>query len=397
VAQELTDGPREGLDPDEVRDTLTLVGGRQVRTGVDVLDMDDRPTDEALPLDLGAGGSVDWAFSVPKAWAGPATAQAAVRRTGKITLAGAVDVDLLARRLRPWMELASPKGTAVRFWLGVFDVTLPPADDDGTVVRRELDLADKSHAWSARTLADPLTVAPGTNLVQWVKDDLASRFGEQRFAFVPSDHTAQQPYTFDTGTTVGDVYAALMDAAAYDLTVDEQGRPEARPLSQITGASPGFTYGPGLMPITVPGKVEALLPSMPNRVRFAARQGPSLAEEGNGIVTVTNQSTGPASVDKRGGHVVEQVVTVDAETQDALAEYAAAQAQVIFAGGGLSFTGKVGLNPSLGDRDVLEVIRPRLGLSGRWSVTAWSLPLGRMNSQDQATMSVTCQQQVAVS
>jgi len=394
--------PRDvGFTEAEVRDTLLLDHAPLVRHGVDVLDAADKATGETVPVDLSDGGEVVWAFRPPDDVAGGADATtdvAAVRRTATLNLTGPVDVPIFARRFRPWVEMLSPEDRWVRFHLGVFVATLPPVVDDGVLIRRSLELVDKSHRYR-RLLADTVSIPPGTNLVQWVIDMLAARFGETSFSIPASTFTSTEGYVqhADGQATWLDVLNSVLQTAAYDqLTVDANGRPRARPLSEIAGRASEHTYGPAAGKIVVAGRVESLLPTVPNVLRFVARQGPSLAEDGNGIRIVRNQSTGPASIDER-GEEDELVVEVDAEDQTELDQIAVVEAQRYFAGGGLRFSGQVGLNPRHGDRDVITLDKPRLGLSGEWLVTEWRLPLRRITSADAVLMSLTCEQRVDVS
>jgi hypothetical protein len=287
-------------------------------------------------------------------------------------------------------------GVWVRFYLGVFLATVPPANDDGIIVRYPLTLADKAYRWGNTFLTNTLVVAATTNPVDWVKADMASRFGETTFAITSTTVTLTGAMVFEAGTSLLAVYNALLKVAAFDdLTADENGRPASVPLADIAGRGPEHEYGPGLGKILTAGSVEPLLPTLPNVVRFTARQGPTLPVEGNGIRTKYNQSTGPASIDQR-GEQVELRVDVDAENQTQLDAIAAADAQRYMAGGGLRFVGKVGLNPRHGDRDVVSLTKPRLGLTDTWLVTAWAYPLRPIVDDSAVLMDVTFERRVVV-
>jgi hypothetical protein len=389
-------GPRAGVPLDEEEATLRLEHGVKVRHGVDVLDTSDAPTGEVAHVDAEAG-EVSWAYRIPDRVAGAETSAASVRRTANLRLIGSPTFPLEARRLRLWTELLSPRGNWLRWHLGVF--VIPPAAvaDDGVLLTRDLDLADKTYRYANRTLVEALRVDAGTVAVEWVRNDLAARFGETGFAFTASTTTLTEPKTFEAGTSYLEVYNHLLEGVAYDqLVVDEDGRPQARPLVSITSRGPEVTYGPGT-PIVTAGRVEALLPTLPNVLRFVARQGPTLPEEGNGVRTVRNQTTGPASIRSR-GEEIEQRVEVDAESQAELDAVAAADAQRYFAGGGIRYSGEVGLQPRFSDRDVIGLRKPRLGLiGGEFVVTSWTYPLRAIQGEGDVVMPITCEQRVLVS
>src|SRR5690606_8270494 len=129
---------------------------------------------------------------------------------------------------------------------------------------------------------------------------------------------------------------------------------------------------------------------------YVARRGPTLPEEGNGWVTLRNESSGPASIAVRGFEVF-RLVQADAANQAELEAFAKADAQRLFAGGGLRVQVRVGLNPLHDDRDVVRLVRPRVGVSGVWWVTGWRWPIGRFTSQEAATMELSAELRVEVS
>lgn len=390
--QALLAEPRAHLTERFVKDTFDLSGGAKVRHGVDVLDATDTPTGETIPTE---SGSVTWSYRPPDSPAETTTAVAEVRRRAELTLAGFVSVELITRRYRLWTEFAAADGTWVRSHLGVFVPTIPDATDDGVVVRRRLDLADKSWRYKNRVLTDPLVVPAGTNPVTYVRADLGSRFGETRFAITDTAVVLDRVKVFEPGDSWLDVYNGLLELAGYDqLTVDEGGRPQSVPLAFLAGKGPEYEYAPGAGKIVTAGSVESLLPSLPNVVRFVASQGPALPEEGNGIITRRNEHTGPGSITARGDEVHLEV-QVEAENNAELVAVADADAQRYFAGGGLRFSGSVGLNPLHGDRDVVALNKPRLGLSGTWLVTSWSYPLHPVTADSAVLMSLTAEARVA--
>lgn len=338
-------------------------------------------------------GEVVWAYRPPTGTDEVSNEEAEVRRTATLTI-GETDLDVESYLYRPWIEMQSWNGAWVRFNEGVLVSTNPPVNDDGRVIRRTLKLADKTFRYR-RELENTIVVPAATNPVTYIQADLTSRFGETSFALPSTTVTLATAMVFSPPMTWLAVYNKLLQVAALDaLTCDEDlGRPRSVALSALAGQGPEWEYGPGAGKVVTAGAVEPLIERTPNVVRFVARQGPSLAAEGNGIKTVKNQSTGPASIDQRGEEIPLRV-DVTAENQTQLEQIAAAEAQRYFAGGGLRFTGQVGLNPLHGDRDVVELNKPRLGLSGTWLCTEWRLPLQRKTAPSAALMNVTFEKRI---
>lgn len=394
--QPLLGGPRAALDAAAVTESLTLARGAHVRHGLDVLDGTDTPTGEVLAF---TDGAVTWSYRAPDEVAGQSEdSVSAVRRQATLELTGDVSVEVLSRRFRLWTEWQLLDGSWARWHLGVFVVTNPGAvADDGVLVTRTLHLADKSYIWSLAKLNEPVEVAAGTVATDWVINDLSTRFGEDLVSISPSTGTVGDVgLLFEQGTSWLEVYSRVLGTIGHDqLTADEDGRPAAQSLSVLDGRAAEHTYAPGEGKILQAGSVEPLSPTLPNVLRFSARQGPSLGNiEGNGLYTVVNQSTGPGSIDSR-GFEVEQRIDVDAADQAALEAIGDAEKQRFFAGGGERFSGRVALNPRHSDRDVIALSLPRLDLDGTtWLVTEWTYPLKDLQDDSGVLMPLTAERKV---
>lgn len=358
--------------------------------GVDVLDRAGNKTEESLPF---TGGQVKWAYR-PAEVGGQSDGVTEVRRSATLELAGPVSVPLLARRLRLWTDLLMPAGP-VRFYRGVFDVLNPGRADDGVLVTRTLILADKSKRWADLTLTAPRYVPAGTIVLDYVRADLVA-LGETTFAFPGSTATLGQDQTFETGTSLAAMWRSLLESVAHEeVTATESGAPRTRPLADLAAQGPEWTYGAGRGRVIAAGSVDGLLPTLPNVVVFSARQGPSLGnEEDNGLTIRRNENTGPASIVQR-GEEVPLTVSVDADDQETLEAIADADAQRYFAGGGERWSGKVASNPLAGDRDVLALDLPRLGVSGAWLCTSWSEPHTPISGPQSVLMDLTAERRVA--
>ena len=396
--QPLLGAPREDLDEQLVREALSLKRATRWRHGVDVLDNLDDPTDAVFRVDAGSS-SVTWSYRAPDAVVGQDEATTAVRRQASLTVPGLQGVNLYAARLRLWSEVQLTSRQWARFYLGVFLVTNPAAlEDDGVRVTQKLRLADKSWRWEQAVWPEPVVVPVGTKPLTYVRQRMVDLFGESRHAISGRDEALVAPFVFEAGEPVAASLSALLESAGNEpLTADEYGRPASQPLAVVAGRGVEVTYAPQQGKVLTAGSLEPLLPSHPNVVRFSARQGASLGNiEGNGLRTVRNQSTGPASIDRR-GYEVEQRVEVDADDQQALDAVAAADAQRYLAGGGLRWKGRVGLNPRHSDRDVIRLGLPRLGQHGdAWHVTEWPYPLGDFTSPSDSTMTITAERRVSL-
>lgn len=390
--------PRAALAEVVVREALSLERGAHVRHGLDVLDATDAPTTETLTFE---SGTVTWGYRAPNGAFGQSDELAAVRRRGSLLIPAGQAVNLNARRLRLWSEFLMLDGSWARFWLGVF-LTVNPgaisADANGRTTQT-LTLADKTHLWANTLLVEPVHVPAGTAIIAWVKNRMTTRFGETRFAIASSDALLDEARTFEPGLSELEVCSRMLTAAGFDgLITDETGAAASQPLANLAGKGPEITYGAGQGKVITAGEVAPLLPSLPNVVRFSARQGPSLGNvEGNGLATRRNQSTGPASIDERGGVEVEIHVDVDADSQTVLEQIADAEAGRYFAGGGQSWSGSVALNPRHSDRDVIALDLPHLGLSDvAFEVTSWTYPLQPITSEQGVLMAVTAERRVAL-
>jgi hypothetical protein len=395
-------GPRAAIPLEVVTRSLASPSPR-IRHGVTVLDGALNETGEELPLDLDAGGHVNWDYRPTDAGLG-ATAVTGVRRSAELSIAGEVTDEFIVGRLfRLEAETQDHiTGTWVPWYLGVFTAHLPGKRWDGMVVRRTLELQPREHLWASRALDDWVTVASGTNPLDVVRTDLSDVFGVEDDEFPPTVDTLVEDMVFETGTSYLDKWTRLFSAVGLDQPITrEDGQPTALVLSELDAREAEITYAPqgeveDAGRIKRDGSIEPLDPSLPNVVRYVARRGPSLPEEGNGWATFRNEDTGPGSITSRGFEVFRSV-DADASDQSQLEAFGVGDSQRLFAGGGRRFVGQVGWNPAHSDRDVVSFIRAGLGIDGGdWLVTSWSLPLRRVDGESAVVMPLTAEQRVVV-
>lgn len=351
--------------------------------------------------------SVDWAYRAIDPTHSVEVADSTPRRTGQIRIRHVPGFNPLSVWYRPWIDqllptvedgdpLLAPYGlgpygmlsSAVqepsgwawnRYRLGTFTASrMPGVTRDATTTMRVVSLAEVSVRFAERRLTAPLSLAPGTNVLQWIADDLQLRFGEADVSGLePSPKTVASNATwdhdhmaFDADTPLVDVYDRLLSYAGYEpIRVAIDGRPIAHPARDFATEPVTFTFGGDAIGLSPQVEISPVTPDIPNVIIFQARNAPSLAEDGNGWRTVRNEDSGPGSIQQR-SRVISQTVTVDADDQaelDAIARY---RAPLIFAGGGWTLSGTAKATLELDDCDVLDLTHT-VGASGRWLTVAY--------------------------
>jgi hypothetical protein len=284
----------------------------------------------------------------------------------------------------------------MRFNLGRLFKTLPTLSDDGVLITNNFKLADKTYRYATKYLTEPLQVAAGIDALDYVHDSLVS-FGESDFAFPGATPLTVSPMTFELGDHYLDVYNTVLQAVGYEqLIVNEDGDWSTRVAVDFQSSTAEWSYVPGTT-VAYPADVEPELVDVPNVIHFVPQQGgPTLPVEGNGIYTVTNQSTGPSSVDSRGA-TVEQTIAVEAQDQTSLETIGNAESQRIFAGGGYNVTLNVAWNPLHSDSDIIEIEKPRLNIPlSTWLVTSWEITLKDIETVDDIIMQIRAARRVAL-
>lgn len=392
-------GPRAelGLTAAEINEAYSYRFGASISHRVTVLDTDDDPTGETIPVDKRAGGSVSWNYRPSDSGGSVSTSTTAVRRRASITLAGPVEVNVLARRYRVESHFMSRSGIWVPAYLGVFRAVLPAAADNGVYVTRQLEMTDKSGAWLEKSLDAPLEILGDQDVVQLVKGQLLEVFGEETTAFpTPPTSALEEPMFFDVNTPYLNVWNRAFKAIGLGQVIaDEYGRPAANLLSDLANKGSEKTYGPGAGKMMRAGTLSSLIPTLPNVLKFTSRRGPSLPELGNGITYRRNQSYGPGSIDARGGEEVSEEITTDAYNHTELEAIANSDAQRYFAGGGDRYEGDIALNPLHSDQDVVTFNHPSLGLHRvPFNLTQWEYRLNTLESEADALMHVVGERRV---
>lgn len=286
--------------------------------------------------------------------------------------------------------LATPRW--MRFDLGVLYNSLPVVEDTGTILSTSFQLGDFSYRLATREIFNPLSIPVSTDVGTYIKDTLNTVFGVATVGYTaPIGVVTTRVLTFeDPQTSWLVVFNTLLEEIGWSsLWVTSQGAVKIEPADTIDSKVSEWLYQPG-SPMIAASSVENLLQETPNQIRFVASPGgPTLPVEGNGYVTRTNIDIGPASVNER-NQTVASTIPVAVNSQDALERVANAEANRIFAGGGIAMQLKVALNPLFDDRDVITIEKPRIAVTGleEFMVTNWRIDLKSEMDESVALMNV---------
>lgn len=350
-------------------------------------------------------GSVSYQYSQPRP--GDDATATTVRRTGSLVVGDPKPdwMDPGRAVIKPWVEMKAPDGEWARFYLGEFITLAPTTDVTNTRTSYRYRLVDRIQRYARTKTTDYLTVKINSNIALVVRallgqpglaqnpfttDGFESPFSETRFAFPLNtpDDTLDWDLTFPPNTSYLEIINTCLRSVGWDdLSIDAEGNNKTQPARWLK--KPEWHY-PENTPVVKAATVEPFTGEIPNRLVFKARRGPSLPEEGNGIHTVDNQSTGPFSVKGRGGAYVIEEVVVEAEDQAHLERLAFSIAEVRFRGGGNVVRLTAGLNPLHDDKDLVELVKSDLGFdeAAPFWVSGWRIDLDADVSR-MATMALT--------
>jgi len=340
--------------------------GVWVDAGCELLDADDN-----LLVDISAdlvadGSSVDWSETNTI--------------HGTCTIVVSRELNWGAHRVRPYMLLSSDGATWYRWDLGVFLLTTPQRRADITPVTYSVAGFDKLDILNT-PLGRSFSVA-ATDPILTVVTTLINAAGEDR---VGMDMTAATTTGLarvfsiaDNWTTLTVVNDLLASIGYFPLWVDRTGVYRSMPYQAPAERATVWPYSTASTTTTVTDDrtLTADFYAAANQivgVNDDPGQG-SVPVEGTGIYTATNAADGPTSIAERGGRITRRVITGSYASQAALV---AAVTQELDAEKRVTnlLEMSVSPNPVHGHLDVVAYTDPDLGISGRYLVTGWSLPL----------------------
>jgi hypothetical protein len=362
--QTLTAPPREHLTADQVR--AIVRGHVDVDIGADLLDADGAFLED-LTSDLQAGGSVEL------------NSHRTVHRTCRVLLSR--ELDWGAVRLRLWMTLASKTtGLALKAFVGVFLLETPTTVTGRTPrtwVVEGYDLLGALAVDGGRTYR----VAAGTKITDAVV---------QAIAAAGITATVQLASTGDAPTLPSDMVWSMRDdvtwlrivndllaAGGYrGLWADHLGRYRSEPYRPPQDRGVEWEYDAGHVDTILGDRMELTtdLWQIPNRWVFYV-DDPARGEPvaGDTLYIVDTPDTDPTSAAAR-GRVIPRKVAVDAADHASLVSQGdriAARDREVTTRAAVT----VGANPLHGHFDVIRLVDAEAGVSGKWQVTSWSLPL----------------------
>lgn len=285
--------------------------------------------------------------------------------------------------VRPYVNLANGSTLTARFNLGAYFTSTPEYDLSETPPTFDVLCYD-----IMQRLDDPVgeaySVAAGTAYLAAIE----LIFNAQGFAggtyvidqtSASSVLPASQSWTLDENVTWLNIVNQLAGAVGYQgVWSDWDGRLRLHPYVSPSNRDSEWTYdvSQATSMLSVKRKIQRDWYDVPNRWVFFRQNNvdgtPPI--EGDGLYTVTNQSTGPTSIEARGGRVITKTRGIDAVDQAALVRSAQVTVDA-----DMRLQTKVSLdvapNPLHWHFDRVTCTDPALGNQPEALVTAWTLPL----------------------
>lgn len=354
---------RDGLAAGQVK-TL-LEGPIEVRAGLDLLDDDDQLAED-ITDDLAPEGS---------------SVERGCYRTihGRALLRISRELDWGRARVRPYMAVTGHGGT-IRANLGIYLVGTPDTVGGTSPATWDVECYDKLEILS-HPHGETVSFDASTPVLAAVRS-LIEAAGETRISLAASGDDVPLPsrrtWTLSEDTTTLHIINDLLSVVNYrGLWVDWNGVYRSEPYRAPAERGPEWDYDT-VSPESImrdDGTLERDFFDVPNRWVFVVDDpdADELPTEGSGRYTVDNVDDGPTSQQAR-GRIITAVHFRDAATQAALVDSGdrtvIADTEVV-----RRLTVDVGPNPLHWHFDVVAIRQPDLGVSGRWLVTDWTLPL----------------------
>lgn len=296
-----------------------------------------------------------------------------IKRTAKFTLRDTGDIDFLANRIKPWVQLRLPPygpDDFVEWPQGVFLLSSPQRKSDAAGARwREVDAYDALQVYTDDLVDTRYTVASGTAYTTAVSTLLGS---------VPKNVTASASTLptakeWDPGTSKLKIINELLGAVNYEsLSFDEDGIAIVRPYRTPSTRPAEYTYADDELSVMLPEVTQELdLFAIPNKWVLVVSDPERAAL--SSTYTNTNPAS-PTSTVRRGRTIV------DFRTQQDAADQAALDAQV----SRLAFEAsqiyeaiefETGLMPIHSGNDVYRIEFSLMAVASNYSEHTWSMQL----------------------
>lgn len=293
-------------------------------------------------------------------------ALAEIKRTARFSIRDTSDIDWLADRIKPWVELNGDI-----YPQGVFLLSSPVRRHDGAAITRAIEAFDQAVVLRDDKVTTRYTIAVGANYITEVRTALTAA-GITDVNLTPTSKTLPAVREWDPGTSrlriVNDLLAAINYRSLY---FDADGQAVGEPYLSPALAAPNHIYADDADSVILRGVEETLdLFDIPNKwVLYTSEPNltPLRAEYTN-----TNAAS-PTSTVRRGRTIVDyrQVEAADQGALDAIVARLAFEASQVYT----SVEMTTAIMPDHGDADVVEFAFSRMGISGRYSEPTWEFPL----------------------
>lgn len=296
-----------------------------------------------------------------------------IKRTARFSLQDDGSINFLSDRVKPWARLKMSDGGWAEFPLGVFLLTTPPRKINAAgVITREVEAYDQGQVLVNDKVEDRYVVPASTNYITAVKTllDGAGITGQNLTA---TDKTLPTDRDWDPGTPKLKIINDLLGAINYQaIWFNEDGQAVAQPYVSPAVRAAEYTYATDSTSVIFPEAEQSLdLWAVPNKWVLVVSEPDRTAL----VSTYTNSNAAsPTSTVSRGRTIVdyrEQQEAADQASLDAKAARIAFEASQVYEH--VNFD--TAIMPQHSHGDVLTLNFTDLGVSDKYSETAWSLDL----------------------
>ncbi|GAB6171987.1 hypothetical protein JCM15765_14650 [Paradesulfitobacterium aromaticivorans] len=296
-----------------------------------------------------------------------------IKRTARFTVRDDGSINFLSDRIKPWARLRMPDGGCAEWPLGVFILSTPPRKTDSAgVVTREVEAYDLLQVLVYDKVEDRYVITAGTNYIAAVKAVLDTA-GLTAQNLTATDKTLPADRDWPPGTTKLNIVNDLLGAVNYrSLSFDENGLAVAQTYVSPQVRASEYTYKDDDESVIFPEVEQGLdLFAVPNKwvlVVSEPDRDPMMSSYIN-----TNPDS-PTSTVNRSRTIVdyqEMMEAADQASLDAKVQRLAFEASQVYE----QVDFGTAIMPFHSDGDVLTLEFTALGISAKYSETAWSFEL----------------------
>jgi len=298
-----------------------------------------------------------------------------IKRTAMFTLKETEfrDIDYSKERIQPYFRLQMTPRDWLEWSLGIFLISSPVRKEQNGHVFRELNCDDSSVMLVEDKFTDRHLIRHGSNYVNAIRLILNSA-KLQKINIESNDALTSRDIEFEIGMKKSEAVNDLLDAINYtSYHVDEAGYVTAKPYVSPSNTPAGMTYETDDLSVIAPGAENELDTfDIPN-IFIAVATNPETDKSLKSKYT-NNDPMSMLSTVRRGRNVVrfdELSDIADQATLDSYIQRIAFEASQVY--DKVRFT--TAAMPHHGYMDVLNIKHKILGISERYSETAWEMNL----------------------